>query len=389
MLINKDLYQKCNSDLKVGDIYISETEISGGMFMMDTKEILYKVKVLSTAKVSGNKKIRSHSEYRRYSAMLMDSTSSRLIDDSEDASKYSQKAEVETVTDGKNNEQKQKFTIYRNKQTGYWYGQRSSGSLLEKKPVVKVGWDKVCLEEGKKKMILDVLSQIKHNDLIFNKWGFNSTIEKGKALTFLFYGRPGTGKTLMAQAIADLLDFDLLTITPTDLNDKYFGETEKRIREVFRKADSQTVILFDECDGLIMDRNKGSNTAVAHINQFIYDIEHFDGVCVFTTNNIDFLDKALERRLALKIEFQEPDEITRKEIWRKMIPDKCPLELDVDFDYLAKFPINGGHIKNIVLNAARAAARNNSKKLAMCHFIDAIKFENEGTKGFHQIINNP
>jgi SpoVK/Ycf46/Vps4 family AAA+-type ATPase len=220
----------------------------------------------------------------------------------------------------------------------------------------------------------------------FKEWGFDSTIEKGRALTFLFYGHPGTGKTLMAQAISDYLDFDLLTITPTDLNDKFFGETEKKIREVFHKADSRTVILFDECDGLIMDRNRGSNITVPHINQFIYDIEHFDGVCIFTTNNIDFLDKAIERRLALKLEFEEPDEKTRLLIWEKIIPEKCPIDRNVDFTYLAKFPINGGHIKNIVLNAARSAARNQSKVIAMQHFLEAIKCENEGIKGFNKIV---
>lgn len=377
MFINKELYQKVNNDLKIGEDVLLEYEqsmyfsfgfSSGGEDKPNLdRGTIKKIESPKTAKefytfIKGTENITTSG----WSEFAKDSVAFAIVE----------------ILKG---ESKELRWVGRDKKTDFWSGYGMRGSLMTRKPIIKITWDKVCLADEKKKAIFDALSQVKNSKLIFDTWGFAQTIEKGRALAFLFYGLPGTGKTLTAQAIADYLNFDLLTITPTDLNDKYFGETEKRIREVFRKADSKTVILFDECDGLVMDRNKGSNIVVPHINQFIYDLEHFDGVCVFTTNNIDFIDKALERRLALKIEFENPTQDIRKTIWRKLIPDKCPLAKDVDFNFLAQFPVNGGHIKNIVLNAARSAAREKAKAITMSHFIEAVKSENNGIKGFNQL----
>lgn len=69
--------------------------------------------------------------------------------------------------------------------------------------------DSVILEEEKKEEIRAAISQIKHNDLIFDKWGFSEVFEKGTAVSLLFHGLPGTGKTLMAQAIANELNAEL------------------------------------------------------------------------------------------------------------------------------------------------------------------------------------
>jgi ATP-dependent 26S proteasome regulatory subunit len=107
----------------------------------------------------------------------------------------------------------------------------------------------------------------------------------------------------------------------------------------------------------------------------LQELERFDGVCILSTNRKVTLDPALERRIAVKVEFERPDLNIRREIWRRMIPDKMPL-LDVDIEQLAARDLTGGEIKNVVLNAARIAlAREGKGPVTMADFERAIAME--------------
>ena len=196
----------------------------------------------------------------------------------------------------------------------------------------------------------------------------------------LFYGEPGTGKTLMAQAIANKMSYKLYVIATADIESASPGQAERNIREAFAKAKGKkSILLFDECDSLIYSRKNVGAIMGAQINELLTQIEKFDGITLFTTNQLGKLDEAVNRRLALKLHFEMPSQEERAEIWKRMIPEKAPLEGEMDYMRLAIPEVTGGYIKNAVLRAARSAAATDKadkeKTITMDHFIDAMTAE--------------
>lgn len=259
--------------------------------------------------------------------------------------------------------------------------------LFIAKKKAKVEFETVIVAEDKKDQILEALEQVNQADLIFDVWGFGDTIEKGKGVSLLFYGPPGTGKTLMAQAIANKLDRKLKIIGTADVESSAPGEAERNIRKHFKDAkDNNAILLFDECDSLIYNRQHVGPIMGAQINELLSQLERFDGVTIFTTNRLGTLDEAVNRRLALKLEFDMPDRDQRAKIWERMIPKRAPIAKDVDYHKLAGVEITGGYIKNAVLRAARMAATekldDDKKQLQMKHFVKALKLEAESMMSF-------
>lgn len=257
------------------------------------------------------------------------------------------------------------------------------------KPKAVVDFDTVVIADEKRQQILEALEQINQADLIFDTWGFGETIEKGKGVSMLFYGPPGTGKTLMAQAIANKLGKQLKVIATADIESNMPGEAERNIREAFKSA-KDAVLLFDECDSLIYSRRNVGPIMAAQVNELLSQLERFDGVTLFTTNRLGNLDEAVNRRLALKLEFDMPTASERVEIWRRMFPSKCPLADDVSWARLAIVEMTGGYIKNAVLRAARMAAiekiPNEEKKISMEHLLRAVELEAEAMLSFEDAL---
>lgn len=250
------------------------------------------------------------------------------------------------------------------------------------KPKAKVDFDSVIIADEKRQQILEALEQINQQDLIFDKWGFGETIEKGKGVSLLFYGPPGTGKTLMAQALANKLNMVLNIVSTADIESSAPGEAERNIRKHFAEAkEKNSILLFDECDSLIYTRQNVGPILGAQINELLSQIERFDGITIFTTNRLGTLDEAVNRRLALKLEFEMPTIEERAKIWQRMFPKKAPLEKDIDWMKLAIIEVTGGYIKNAVLRAARMAAiekmPDKKKKITMRHLIKALRLETE------------
>lgn len=271
--------------------------------------------------------------------------------------------------------------------SGYWVDSRHLALVNGGQEAVVVDFDSVVMPDSHRQQIREVLEQYNQRDLIFKDWGFASTVEKGRGISILFYGPPGTGKTLAAQAIADKLNRQLKVIANADIASSEPGAAERTIRDTFKFAKpDKTILLFDECDSLIYDRTAVGAILGAQVNELLSSLEKFDGITIFTTNRIETLDEAVNRRLALKLEFAMPDHGARVEIWKRMIPDKCPVEDDINFEQLATVEIAGGFIKNAVLRAARIAAAedmpNEQKKLAHKHLIRALKEEGESMLAF-------
>ena len=161
----------------------------------------------------------------------------------------------------------------------------------------------------------------------------------------LLYGKPGTGKTLLAKAVATESGVNFISIKGPQLINRYVGESERGVREIFRKAKqaAPTILFLDEVDSLIPRR--GSSSTDAHvtervISQFLTEmdgIEELKGVVVLAaTNRLDLVDPAILRsgRFDLLFELPLPDESTREEIFGIHTKDK-PLAKDVDLKDLA------------------------------------------------------
>ncbi|MGB8454946.1 MAG: CDC48 family AAA ATPase [Anaerocolumna sp.] len=179
----------------------------------------------------------------------------------------------------------------------------------------------------------------------------------------LFYGAPGTGKTLFAKAIASLNNANFISVKGPELLSKWIGESEKGLRDIFKKAKQAApcIIFFDEIDSLVpvRGRNSDSNTTERIICQMLTEIdgiEELNGVVIIgATNRRDIVDPALLRpgRFEMLLEFKAPDIIGRAQIFKIYLEGK-PLAEDVDLFELARMTENrtGADIMEICQRAA-------------------------------------
>lgn len=215
-------------------------------------------------------------------------------------------------------------------------------------------FDKVVLDARDKRRILSVVERHERYLASREEWGFDEIIRYGRGMLMLFYGKPGTGKTMTAHAIAEHMGKRVLNVDiPTFLE---HHDAERFLPGLFREARLQNAVLFfDECEVLFGDRRQGN----VLMTMLLTEIERFEGVAILATNLPEDLDPALERRILVKIRFPEPERDARYEIWRKHLPDKAPLHEDVDVRALAdRFEMTGGTIKNAVLAAVAAAVHD-------------------------------
>jgi len=228
------------------------------------------------------------------------------------------------------------------------------------------------------------LTQAGQGQTLFSDWGLGRVFPYGRAMTLLFSGTPGVGKTAAAEALAGELGKGLLVTHYPELVSCWIGETEKALASVFRDARKADAVLFwDEADSLFYERTDYSRTwEVSTVNTLLKEVEQFEGVCILATNRPVMLDKALHRRIAVKVEFKRPDAAMREKLWHKLLPKRLPLANDVRIKQLSTSDLSGGEIKNVVLNAARLALTRNAKgPVCMADFQAALRLEKAGVAG--------
>jgi AAA+ superfamily predicted ATPase len=249
-------------------------------------------------------------------------------------------------------------------------------------PAVRL--DQLVLPERVEASLRLVLAHARHARTLLDDWGFAEVLPYGRTIGVLLAGPPGVGKTACAEAIAHELGRPILVVDYSQVQNSFVGQTEKNVVRIFREARSNDAVLFwDEADAMFYDRNTTRNTWEARdVNVLLQELERFDGVCVLATNRKIVLDAALSRRVAIKIEIGRPDRDLRRRIWRKLLPEKMPLEAGVDLDRLAAADLSGGEIKNVIVNAARRAlTRGADARVTMADFAEASRQERENRWG--------
>ncbi len=194
-----------------------------------------------------------------------------------------------------------------------------------------------------------IVRTVENHDEFLHKrseWGFDKVISYGRGIILLFAGAPGTGKTMMANALAKHLGKRLLLVDAERLYDRVHT-VESNIENVFREAKLQnSVLFFDECEMLFADRRFG-NSGVAEL---LTALERFDGIAILATNLAPALDEAMDRRILLRVDFELPSPELRERIWQNHLPREAPVGDDVDVRLLARnYEFAGGYIKNAVL----------------------------------------
>ncbi|MFY4813226.1 CDC48 family AAA ATPase [Haloarcula sp. AONF1] len=229
--------------------------------------------------------------------------------------------------------------------------------------VPDVTWDSVGgLEDTKERLRETIQWPLEYEDVF-------ESMDLEAAKGVLMYGPPGTGKTLLAKAVANEAQSNFISVKGPELLNKFVGESEKGVREVFSKAreNAPTVVFFDEIDSIAGERGGGttdSGVGERVVSQLLTELDGIEDmenvVVVATTNRPDLIDDALLRpgRLDRHVHVPVPDEEARRAIFQVHTRDK-PLADGVDLDQLASRTDGyvGADIEAVAREASMAATR--------------------------------
>ena len=182
--------------------------------------------------------------------------------------------------------------------------------------------------------------------------------EKGlrQGFTCLFYGEPGTGKTESVLQLAQKTGRDLVQVNISDIKSMWVGESEKNIKGVFSRyrtlvqnSKRTPILLFNEADSIIGKRKEGAERSVDRMensiqNIILQEMETLEGIMIATTNLVQNMDSAFERRFLYKVRFVKPLLEQRIQIWRSMMPD---LNEETVSRLASVYDFSGGQIENI------------------------------------------
>jgi transitional endoplasmic reticulum ATPase len=246
--------------------------------------------------------------------------------------------------------------------------------------IPKVTWADIGGLEDVKQNLRESVEWPLSQPEIFNRLGI--TPPRG----ILLYGPPGTGKTLLAKAVANESDANFISIKGPEVMSKWVGESEKAVRELFKKAKqvAPSIVFLDELDAIAPRRGtySGSHVTESVVNQLLTSIdglESMEGVVVIgATNRPDIIDQSLLRpgRFDRLIITPSPDVSAREEIFKIHTKD-MPLDSHVSLIELAEFTegYSGADIEALCREAAMIALRDNLKvkKITNDHFTKALE----------------
>ena len=256
---------------------------------------------------------------------------------------------------------------------------KSKAKLFDQNTDVKVTFKDVAGLEGAKEEVQEIVDFLK-NPKKYTALG--GKIPKGALLV----GMPGTGKTLLAKAVAGEAKVPFFSLSGSDFVEMFVGVGASRVRDLFKQAKdkSPAIIFIDEIDAIGRSRGKsnftGSNDERENtLNQLLTEMDGFgtnsNVIVLAATNRADVLDKALMRagRFDRQIYVDLPDLNERKEIFQVHLKPLKTIK-SLDYDFLAKQTpgFSGADIANVCNEAALIAARKNKKSVGKQDFLDAV-----------------
>lgn len=221
-------------------------------------------------------------------------------------------------------------------------------------------WGSLAVKAETMQELSNLESRCRHRERLQAVVGQSLRGQLNTGVRALFHGSSGTGKTLAARVLASVLKMDLYRLDLASVVNKYIGETEKCLNQIFSRAEELDVILLlDEGDALLTQRTNVSNAtdryANLETNFLLQRLESFEGIIIVTTNASDRIDSAFQRRMDVVINFQTPDVPERAQIWQLHLPAEHSIDRALLDEVARRCTLSGGQIRNAVLHAALLA----------------------------------
>lgn len=254
-------------------------------------------------------------------------------------------------------------------------GEMVPGSSLSQ-PTVPM--DNVVLPPQTTQLVLSTIAHYGMFERTKKRCGFGNGLgSTASGLAMLFHGPSGTGKTMLANAVAHELKKRLLLVNVSQF--KAERQAPEMMRFIFREAKlNDAIIFFDECEALFESREV--NPLVTSV---LTEFEKNDGLIIMATNKAQVMDEAMNRRISLMVEFKLPSHPMREQIWQRHMPAAIPLAADVSLQRLAlNYELSGGLIRNAVLAALNAAVARENSETPTLHMADLEKGAKLQLRGF-------
>lgn len=215
--------------------------------------------------------------------------------------------------------------------------------------------EEVALPSSTLNDVDEMLAYIANKRKLLHDWEFERFLKTGNGLSINFFGLPGTGKSITAEAVAQRLGTTIVRANYGELESELMGGTAKNLLSVFDiAAKSNSVLFFDEADSLLSRRVSNLSQAAdyginATKSTMLTLMDKFDGVLIFATNLFENYDEAFLRRIIFNVEFLPPDTEMRRKLWEFHLSKKIPR--DVSYDRIAEITdgLCGGDIRNITI----------------------------------------
>lgn len=222
------------------------------------------------------------------------------------------------------------------------------------------GWEEVVMGETLLADLQALAARCRGREGLRGQAGraFRHSLNRG--VRALFGGPSGTGKTLAARALAGVLELDIYRVDLAAVVNKYIGETERNLNQLFSRAEElNVVLLLDEGDALMARRTEVSNAndryANLETNYLLQRLEAYEGIVLITTNAAQRIDTAFLRRLDMVIDFAPPDVAERWRIWVAHLPAEHAVSAGMLKEVAVRCALTGGQIRNAALHATLLA----------------------------------
>jgi len=241
------------------------------------------------------------------------------------------------------------------------------------------GWESIGVSPATREELRNLERRCRHREQLQRHVGAAFGQQLGCGVRALFSGPSGTGKTMAARILASTLQMDLYRLDLASVVNKYIGETEKSLHLLFSRAEELDVVLvIDEGDALLTNRTAvaSSNDRYANLetNFLLQRLESFEGVVIVTTNAVNRIDPAFERRMDIVVDFHVPGPHERWAIWQLHLPVEHAVNITWLQDAAVRCAMTGGQIRNAVLHAS-IRALDEGQRIATAHLEEAVHRE--------------
>jgi ATPase family associated with various cellular activities (AAA) len=243
----------------------------------------------------------------------------------------------------------------------------------------QMSWDDLVLHPGTRAQLDEIVTWCEHGRTLMNDWGMISKLRPG--YRSLFFGPPGTGKTMTACLLGKSTKRDVYKVDISLVVSKYIGETEKNLNRVFDQAEHKHWILFfDEADALFGKRGETRDAHDRYANQevafLLQRIESFDGIAILASNLKDNLDPAFARRFESVIYFPLPRPEERLLLWKQGFSAKASFEPAVDLEKIARdHALSGGAIMNVIRYVSLQALKEGGRSISLEDLMHGVRRE--------------